>query len=64
MDFADPNSSRIDKDSVRHGAVGMDPEHAASARLDAAITKTRRMMISVNSGGRRPHPQETTRDYK
>jgi hypothetical protein len=28
LDFADPNSSYIDKDGVRHGAVGMDPEHA------------------------------------
>jgi hypothetical protein len=34
-------------------------EQAASARLDAVMTRTRRMMISVNSCGRRPHPRVT-----
>ena len=32
-------------------------EQAFRAMLDAAMTRTRRMMVSVNSCGRRPHPQ-------
>lgn len=31
-------------------------EQAPRAMQEAAVTKTRRMMISVNSCGRRPHP--------
>ena len=38
MDFADPNSPRIDKDGVRHGAVGMDPEHANASDIAALET--------------------------
>jgi hypothetical protein len=35
-------------------------EQAASAKLDAVMTRTRRMMISVNSCGRRPHSRVTS----
>jgi N-acetylmuramic acid 6-phosphate (MurNAc-6-P) etherase len=35
------------------------PEQAARERLDAIMTRARRMVISVNSCGRRPHPLVT-----
>jgi hypothetical protein len=38
LDFADPNSSYIDKDGIGHGAVGMDPEHASASDIAALET--------------------------
>jgi hypothetical protein len=38
LDFADPNSSYIDKDGIGHSAVGMDPEHANASEIAALET--------------------------
>jgi hypothetical protein len=37
-------------------------EQAPRAMLEAAMTRTRRMMVSVNSCGRRPHPPSDPND--
>jgi hypothetical protein len=57
------SNSTVEAAGVAAGRLGISKlgndmfEQAPRAMLENAMTRTRRMMVSVNSCGRRPHPQ-------